>query len=149
MVCQKAPSPRISPVTGELCDYCGNGPDRNRDRWDQALWNLIDFGSLPYCNWNVTTSTPKANFRNHVPLYLDNRPSTEGWMVVSTFRDPRQRLVSGWNHDKHAMGIGGDRKTAFDKEVQTFEQYTSHRHIQGCATKMLIGACTSFFLVKR
>jgi hypothetical protein len=43
-------------------------------RWDAILHPIIPWAQLPYCNWNVTTSTPRANYRNHVPLPLDNRP---------------------------------------------------------------------------
>ena len=35
----------------------------------QVLHDKIDFGALPYCNWNVTTSTPRANYRNHVCVH--------------------------------------------------------------------------------
>ena len=78
--------------TGEECDYCGAAATRG-PRWDSVLHATIDFTALPYCNWNVTTSTPRANFRNHVPLPLDHRPQRD-WLNVGLFRDPRRRLVS-------------------------------------------------------
>ena len=77
--------------TGEVCDYCGAAATRG-PRWDSVLHATIDFTALPYCNWNVTTSTPRANFRNHVPLPLDHRPQRD-WLNVGLFRDPRRRLV--------------------------------------------------------
>ena len=58
------------------------------------LVNLINLVMSRYCNWNVTTSTPRANYRNHVPLPLDHRALRE-WEVMGLFREPRRRLVSG------------------------------------------------------
>eukprot|EP00041_Stephanoeca_diplocostata_P023968 m.599112 g.599112 ORF g.599112 m.599112 type:complete len:469 (+) comp22423_c0_seq35:254-1660(+) len=138
LVCQADPSPPMSPYTGEPCDYCGAAATKG-PRWDSILHPVIDFDALPYCNWNVTTSTPRANFRNHVPLPLNKDPMQK-WMNVGLFRDPRKRLVSGWNHDKHAMGIAGKERIRFETDVQTIEQYTQHRNIPACMTKMLIGA---------
>ena len=59
IVCQAEPSPHISPHTGEPCDYCGDLAPKG-PRWDDVLHNIIDFGALPYCNWDVTTSTPRV-----------------------------------------------------------------------------------------
>jgi hypothetical protein len=95
---------------------------KGSDRWDAVLYNVIDWEALPYCNWNVTTSTPRANYRNHVPLPLDHR-AMQDWEVMGLFREPRRRLVSGWNHDKHAMGIAGDDRVHFENSVKTIEDY--------------------------
>eukprot|EP00038_Savillea_parva_P031995 m.92710 g.92710 ORF g.92710 m.92710 type:complete len:479 (-) comp9970_c0_seq2:479-1915(-) len=138
LVCQAEPSPDVSPYTGEPCDYCGPRA-KGSQRWDAVLYGVIDWAALPYCNWNVTTSTPRANYRNHVPLPLDHRAMRD-WEVMGLFREPRRRLVSGWNHDKHAMGIAGDDRVHFEQSVTTIEEYVAYRAIPACATKMLIGA---------
>lgn len=60
--------------------------------------------------------------------------------IMGLFREPRKRLVSGWNHDKHAMGIDGRDRVHFENTVKTIEDYVQYRAIPGCTTKMLIGA---------
>jgi hypothetical protein len=52
-------------------------------------------------------------------------------------RDPRKRLVSSWNNNKHSYGIGGVRNEI--NECQTLQDFVQHRGIPGCQTKMMIG----------
>jgi hypothetical protein len=41
---------------------------------------------------------------------------------LNKLSDPRKRLVSGWNHDKHGMGFDPKRRPAFENEVTTIQQ---------------------------
>eukprot|EP00040_Diaphanoeca_grandis_P006728 m.38441 g.38441 ORF g.38441 m.38441 type:complete len:456 (+) comp17917_c0_seq1:220-1587(+) len=138
LVCQAEWSSPTSPYTGEPCDYCG-AKAKQGIKWDTVLHPVIDFSAFPYCNWNITTSTPRANFRNHVPLPLDHRPQ-QNWWTMGLFRDPRRRLVSGWNDGKHANGFDPKHLSSFQKTTTSLEQYVRHPSIRNCVTKMLVGA---------
>lgn len=65
--------------------------------WDGKV--KINFGDLPYCNWNQTLSREKYYFQNHWPSEF--RPGAIHSQRLALFRDPRRRLVSAWNSHKH------------------------------------------------
>ena len=113
-VCSRSATPYTNPETGINCTYCGEeGKGLNRGLyWDPKLRNMIPFSNkvrkdgtthrfaewyAPYCDWS---QTPHPPYSNHFPLSwnMDKQPKTA---VVALFRDPRKRLVSAWNNDKH------------------------------------------------
>lgn len=46
----------------------------------------------------------------HTVVIILHRPQQE-WLNMGLFRDPRKRLVSGWNHDKHANGYDAKKRS--------------------------------------
>lgn len=57
---------------------------------------------------------------------------------VTTFRDPRRRLVSAYNDQKHSFGLP-QRLTKALHDVTTLKDYVALPGIQGCMTKMVLG----------
>lgn len=90
-----------------------------------------------YCDWS---QRPHPPYSNHFPLrYKLERETTD---VLTLFRDPRKRLVSAWNNNKHSYGAG---KVALEeiREIQTLEGFVAHPNTPGCQTKMMVGKTCS------
>jgi len=143
--CTATPTPQANPADpSETCVRCG--PDGARWRgFDHTILSSIPFDRRPYCDWNVSF---KGAFKNHIVLAATNDFTRAGEpRAVALFRDPRRRLVSGWNDNKHsyAMGSWWDPRGP-DEEVKlmrnstsTLESYARWPGIAGCQVKMLVG----------
>eukprot|EP00041_Stephanoeca_diplocostata_P006198 m.78189 g.78189 ORF g.78189 m.78189 type:complete len:507 (+) comp16222_c0_seq3:242-1762(+) len=144
-MCQEEPSNSTDPLPPHgPCLRCG--PDAQHWRgYDHTISNRIPFEQRPYCDW----STPfYGAFKNHYALPPDNDFSSPSHVnAVALFRDPRRRLLSGWNDNKHAYAIGSywnprgpdDEKRVMWNSTQTIEEYAAWPGIQSCQTKMLVG----------
>ena len=65
----------------------------------------------PYCDWNVTYT---GAIKNHFALDINWKDT---YFPIALFRDPRRRLISGWNDNKHAYGIGSYCNPVCNKEM--------------------------------
>ena len=118
------PNPRQGSEKGyQNCTYCGDRKGEgkhlgNGQWWDPKLRNLIPFSNkywkgkrhrnweyyAPYCDW---TQTPYPPYSNHFTLGNPLRNWKTVNDVLVLFREPRKRLVSSWNNNKHSYGTGG------------------------------------------
>lgn len=149
-LCGATETPYTNPADPtENCTYCGEqAKGLNRGLyWDPKLRNMIPFSNMirrdgtrhrfykyhaPYCDW---TQSPHPPYSNHFPL--SDRANKQGTTAaVTMLREPRKRLVSAWNNDKHSYGIA-KRDTV--KYLQNITAFVQHSAIQGCQTKMLVG----------
>jgi hypothetical protein len=149
-LCVATETPHTNPAdTTVNCTYCGEvGKGLNRGLyWDPKLRNMIPFSNLlrrdgsqhrfskyhaPYCDWS---QRPHPPYSNH--FALSNHEKDVGKTAVLTMlRDPRRRLVSAWNNDKHSYGVGR-RDTV--KYLQNISAFVQHPAIKSCQTKMMVG----------
>ena len=96
--CQASPSATHDPGDPkEACMRCG--PEaRNWRGYDHTITSSIPWEQRPYCDWNVSF---RGAFKNHLVLPSKNDYSSpDHTQAVALFRDPRRRLVSGWNDNK-------------------------------------------------
>lgn len=54
--------------------------------------------------------------------------------------DPRKRLVSSWNDNKHSFGLWPADRPAFYEATDTIEKFIASPPIKSCMAKMLLGA---------
>lgn len=150
-LCSPHPTPFSHPSkAGVNCNYCGEkakGLQRGL-YWDPKLRNMIPFSNrqrkdgsqhrfadyyAPFCDWD---QTPYPPYSNHFAFSLEKRWGRKT-DVVAMFRDPRKRLVSAWNNDKHSYGASQiERQTI--KPLQNFSSFLYHPSIPGCQTKMMV-----------
>jgi hypothetical protein len=85
--------------------------------------------NLSTCEPNVTLAVRARSHR-----------SFKSWASghVALFREPRARLVSAYNYNKHSFGIG--TRQEFVQRVKTLDDYIHTPAILGCSTKMLTGS---------
>jgi hypothetical protein len=124
----------IESITGETCSWCGPIGKANHGslQWDPKTWPLIPFETEPYCDWNVAIK-PKRVFSNHFSV-----PRQNPGALVTLLRDPRQRLVSAWNNNKHSYGATGSDRKAIEA-TQTLHDFIVQPGISSCQTKMVLG----------
>jgi hypothetical protein len=134
IVCQSTPSAYVHPTApGQKCTYCGRGPGKTPvHHWDYEIKKLIPFEELPYCNWNVSGA---HSYTNHLLANFDRYQDR-----VGLFRDPRKRLVSSWNDNKHSFGLWPADREGFYAATDTIDKYVASPAIKGCMAKMLLGA---------
>ena len=78
-----------------------------------------------YCAAEIIGHVP-----GHFPLKsLSQRKGT----IAAMFRDPRRRLVSAFNHHRHAFGMNGAVSTQMRATTHTVEAYANFQGIQRCA----------------
>ena len=133
-LCTSEPQPEISPVSGSKCSWCGPVGKKSHGQlqWDPKTWPLIPFDDEPYCDWDVPLDSHRV-FSNHFSV-----PRTNPGTLLTLLRDPRQRLVSAWNNNKHSYGAtGGHRKLI--EAAQTLQEFVKVDGIAGCQTKMVLG----------
>ena len=123
---------------------CGTDA-RNWRGYDHTITSSIPYEQRPYCDWNISF---QGAFKNHLVLPLRNDYSSpDHTQAVALFRDPRRRLVSGWNDNKHSYSMGTynsprgpiDEVAVMRNTTQTVEEYAAWPGIGGCQTKMLLG----------
>jgi len=149
-LCTAEETPHVNPSDQSTnCTHCGEvAKNRNRGLyWDPKLRNMIPFSNLirrdgtrhrfhkyhaPYCDWS---QRPHPPYSNHFALSArpDRRQKTA---ALTMLRDPRRRLVSAWNNDKHSYGI---RQRDTVKYLQNITAFVAHPAIKGCQTKMMVG----------
>ena len=119
------------PALNAVCSWCGTAGKQNHGglQWDPKTWPIIPFEAEPYCDWNISLN-PRRVFSNHFSVPRENAGS-----LVALFRDPRKRLVSAWNNNKHSYG--GNR--AVIEAAQNLPDFINAPGIQSCQTKMVIG----------
>lgn len=143
--CQASPSASHDPGNpAEACMRCGTDA-RNWRGYDHTITSSIPYEQRPYCDWNISF---QGAFKNHLVLPLRNDYSSpDHTQAVALFRDPRRRLVSGWNDNKHSYSMGTynsprgpiDEVAVMRNTTQTVEEYAAWPGIGGCQTKMLLG----------
>lgn len=138
-LCTAEKMPQISPTTGINCTYCGEvGKHSHGDlQWDPKTWPILPFEQQPRCDFAVEFDHRNV-FSNHFPLPLDAE-RTEGVGPVALFRDPRKRLVSAWNNNKHSYGCSGKMRKRLEAEAQNLSSFVAFPGIIECQTKMLVG----------
>lgn len=137
-LCTSTPTPQISPK-GINCTYCGvQGKTAHGGlQWDPKSYPILPFEQEPYCDWDVEFDHNNV-FSNHFPLPgMESKISSLS--PIALFRDPRKRLVSAWNNNKHSYGISGMERKRLEKEAQTLKEFIAFRGIPSCQTKMLTG----------
>lgn len=72
----------------------------------------------------------------HMPL---NGYSARKGFYVGMFREPRRRLLSAWNHNRHSFGLANQPRDDMLLECKTLKQFANHPRLQSCMTKMLLG----------
>eukprot|EP00040_Diaphanoeca_grandis_P008215 m.44371 g.44371 ORF g.44371 m.44371 type:complete len:476 (+) comp19664_c0_seq3:2115-3542(+) len=143
--CQSDPSPKVNPSKpGEECNRCGLEAQNWRG-FDHTIKPSIQWETRPYCDWNITF---EGAFKNHIVLPSTNDYSSPSHsQAVALFRDPRRRLLSGWNDNKHSYALGSfqvprnpiDEVAVMRNSTKTIEEYAAWPGIGGCQTKMLLG----------
>jgi len=98
---------------------------------------MIPFEKEPKCDWQVRFDHNNV-FSNHFPLpgNLERRGPLS---PVALFRDPRRRLVSAWNNNKHSYGLSGLKRKQMEEQAQTLDKFVAYPGIPDCQTKMLVG----------
>jgi hypothetical protein len=139
-LCTSEPNPKVSVKTGKNCTWCGlvGKTNHNTMQWDPKSWPLLPFDDEPYCDHSIAFD-PGRIFSNHysVPVKTEGRGS-----LIGLFRDPRQRLVSAWNNNKHSYGANGGNRAKIEAS-QTVSEFIKAPGIPGCQTKMLLGQSCS------
>eukprot|EP00039_Didymoeca_costata_P008388 m.111390 g.111390 ORF g.111390 m.111390 type:complete len:324 (-) comp14061_c0_seq3:18-989(-) len=77
---------------------------------------------------------PTRRVVSHDPITLDLATSRRG---VAMFRHPVNRLISAYNHNKHAFGLPNHKKMR--KKTSNVKEYVAWRGISSCQTKMMVG----------
>ena len=86
--------------------------------------------------------SPHPPYSNHYPLRsnLERGPPSD---VVTLLRDPRRRLVSAWNNNKHSYGAG-KQDWVHIRAAQTIDAFMALPFTASCQTKMMVGrTCAS------
>jgi len=150
-LCSNITAPYKHPTDDtRVCNYCGDRKGEGKHLgngmwWDPKLRNLIPFSNkfwkghrhrwhehyAPFCDWSQTPNPP---YSNH--FALSSRPTKNDVMIL--FREPRKRLVSSWNNNKHSYGITGSYRQEINA-CQTLQAFVAHRSIPSCQLKMLLG----------
>lgn len=127
----------VSEAVSEGCSYCG--PNVRRGIWDRDLYSFLPFTKQPLCDKRTSFN---GLLQNHFPV---PRQYTAQDNFIGLFRDPRKRLVSAYNHDKHSFGIGQRHpETAVESReymvlhTQTLRDFADFEDIKSCQTKMLL-----------
>lgn len=110
------------------CDACGLNAEKY---WPPLFYDHLPFAGHGTCDPAVTVATVMRGHRS----YKAGRHTG----TVALFREPRSRLVSGYNYDKHAFGLGKEKKETFYDRVQNLSDYINTPEILSCSTKMLLG----------
>lgn len=126
---------RVSQHEGSITRTCGSCGDQGRKFWPPLLRERIPFEELTHCDADVALTAVARSHRSH---QSQRRSDSVPINHVGLFREPRARLVSAFNHNKHSFGIGPARPV-FVESVQTLEDYVNTPAIKSCTTKMLIG----------
>jgi hypothetical protein len=141
-------------VKAETCDYCGlKAVTQGKPTlWDPNLRKQLPFRDsshpdapppLKYCDWDVPP--PWFPMSNHFPHAWNWEAKDYSRAPVALFRDPRKRIVSAWNNNKHSFGVGNfnnphnksyARKIVND--LETVFDFAQHPPIQSCQTKMML-----------
>ena len=134
-LCTSEPHPAVSPDSGQNCTWCGPVGKRSHGslQWDPKTWPLIPFDDEPYCDWNVPLDSRRV-FSNHFSVPGHKTPGT----LLTLLRDPRQRLVSAWNNNKHSYGASGGHRRLIE-QAQTLREFVEVDGVAGCQTKMVLG----------
>jgi hypothetical protein len=140
-------------VKAETCDYCGEkAVTQNKPTlWDPQLRKQLPFKhptaahpALKYCDWDVPP--PWFPMSNHFPHAWNFELKGYHRAPVALFRDPRRRLTSAWNNNKHSFGVGSFNNPhnksyarQLVNELETVFEFAKHPPIQSCQTKMILG----------
>jgi len=88
--------------------------------------------------------------RGHHPIYNDTKLEN----VFAMFRDPFDRLVSGFNYNRHMDGKPKAERQLIGKAVKgksrelQFQMYVKFGDLLGCQTKMVVGhRCASEYIL--
>eukprot|EP00051_Salpingoeca_urceolata_P007793 m.100609 g.100609 ORF g.100609 m.100609 type:complete len:352 (-) comp15408_c0_seq3:115-1170(-) len=106
-----------------------------RHRWDPTIAKIIDLQRYKYCSDEVRLSG--GWFKNHIPPPRESYNEYKG-QLVGLFRDPRKRLLSGYNHGKHSFGLPFYLKQSL-RELPDLRAYVEFPPIASCMTKMILG----------
>jgi len=92
----------------------------------------------------VKVPVTHANFASspHFPVKLRISPLLNG-TYAGFIRDPRQRALSAFNHNKHSFGLYGKGREDMIRNTPTLLDFVSHSRIHSCMTKMLLGLSCS------
>ena len=112
----------------KYCVMCG---PYSKPLWPPLLRRHIPFSKIDVCEEKVIMATNPIS--HHSFSQISNSPP----MYAGLFREPRSRLVSAYNYQKHSFGLIDRLK--FLHRVHTFNDYVNAPEIRGCATKMLLG----------
>lgn len=102
----------------------------DKGKWDPSL--------RPTINWDSQFCHPGVDLRaglmlNHFTYKKEDTPN-----IVAMFRDPRRRLVSAYNDQKHCYGLSGKLFPGL-KAITTLRDFVKYPGIAGCMTKMVLG----------
>jgi hypothetical protein len=141
-------------VKAETCDYCGiKAVTQGKPTlWDPNLRKQLPFRDsshpdapppLKYCDWDVPP--PWFPMSNHFPHAWNWEAKDYSRAPVALFRDPRKRIVSAWNNNKHSFGVG-NFNNPYNKsyarqivnDLETVFDFAQHPPIQSCQTKMML-----------
>lgn len=120
-------------IAKSIQNYC---TCNDQSKWDVTLHEHIPWHLDPYC-------TPQVNLNHghmlgHRPLWTGDLYFEYRNSFVTMFRDPRRRLVSAYNDQKHSYGLP-ERLTKALHDVRSLDEYVRFPGIQGCMTKMVLG----------
>ena len=89
---------------------------------------------LPYCD-------PKVSWQGALQSHFVLPRDMTGYKaaIVGNFRDPRRRLVSAFNDNKHSFGIDVVNREKMVQSTPTLKDYVDSPFIKSCQTKMLLG----------
>eukprot|EP00049_Salpingoeca_infusionum_P001171 m.45757 g.45757 ORF g.45757 m.45757 type:complete len:545 (+) comp10895_c0_seq1:315-1949(+) len=79
-----------------------------------------------------------GSLQAHYPL-KEKSIKFHGVTSVAMFRDPRTRLVSAFNYDRHSFGMNQFLRRQMLQSTPELKDYVYFPGIQGCQTKMLAG----------
>eukprot|EP00051_Salpingoeca_urceolata_P007043 m.93415 g.93415 ORF g.93415 m.93415 type:complete len:402 (-) comp15092_c0_seq1:172-1377(-) len=103
-------------------------------RWDQTVRQLIDWRHNQ-CRTDADIST--SHFQNHLTFWKKNFDTFER-RLVGMFRDPRRRLLSAYNDQKHSFGLPSSYRPQLIA-ANNLEEYINVPGIKSCMTKMILG----------
>jgi len=140
-------------VKADVCDYCGEkAVTQNKPTlWDPQLRKQLPFRHttpehppLKYCDWSVPP--PWFPMSNHFPHTWNWETKNYRRAPIALFRDPRRRIVSAWNNNKHSFGVGtfnNPHNKSYARQLvndlKTVQEFSKHPPIQSCQTKMMLG----------
>eukprot|EP01147_Barroeca_monosierra_P000304 gene304-3674_t len=91
--------------------------------------------------WDKQCVAEIVGSRGHTPF---NISVDHGLNNIALFRDPRQRLLSSFNHHRHAFGLPPHLNKDDLKKINTLEEFATFPGIASCQVKHINGyACAS------
>ena len=126
---------RVLPVRN-CSNHCGGYSPK---AWDGYASKLLPVKEFKYCDPDVSYAGSLQSHMTLPPLPLSIALEDYGAVPFGLFRDPRRRIVSALNDNKHTFGTRSYSREYLVQQTPTLMSFAHHRAVQSCQVKMLLG----------